>query len=496
MSRAAAALLNCPSRRDWLRIGVPAAFGAAFPCARADPVPDGAGFGRAKSVVVVFTSGGQSQLDTWDPKPDAPEEVRGAFRSVRTSNPALRVCEHLPRMAALANRFAVLRSVTHDDLDHGSACYLALTGQHHPRKSSNPPPRPADFPALGAVLKRVRPAKHFPHTAVHVNGPLLAPVEVSPGQYGGFLGHAYEPAELGNVATTDRLVAALDLPSDVPQSRLRGRRDLLARLDPGASADPLSQKAFELVNAPRVRAALDLDREPEKLRDRYGRHRSGQACLMARRLVEAGVPWVTVFFNHGIRGQDAHPDDTDAYGWDTHNDIFDALKQHLLPRFDHSVSALLEDLGHRGLLESTLVVVMGEFGRAPLVAREKNFAGSSPGRKHWGACYSVVLAGAGVAPGAVYGRSDRIAAYPQADPITPGDLAATMFYALGIPPDAHYTDATDRPYRIVTGAPVTKLFLETLAYAFPWDRGRLGRIAKSGRDGRGPGNSSRRFALT
>ncbi|AWM38422.1 hypothetical protein GobsT_34370 [Gemmata obscuriglobus] len=446
------------SRRDWLRIGVPAALGFSAPPAGAKPAAAAAGFGRAKSVVVVFTSGGQSQLDTWDPKPHAPEEVRGTFRSIQTANPELRVCEHLPRMAALADRYAIVRSMTHDDLDHGSACYLALTGQFHPRKSSNPPPRPTDFPALGAVFKRLRPAVAFPHTAVHVNGPLLAPIEVAPGQSGGFLGRGYEPAELGNVTDTDRLVESLNLPADVPAERLQARHDLLARLDPGTRADPLARKAFELVNAPQVRTALDLDREPEKLRDRYGRHRSGQACLMARRLVEAGVPWITVFFNHGIRGQDDHPDDTDAYGWDTHNDIFDSLRAHLLPRFDASVSTFLEDLRTRGLLETTLVVVMGEFGRAPRVALEKNFAGSSPGRKHWGACYSVLLAGAGVTPGALVGKSDRIAAYPQSDPTAPGDLAATMFHALGVPPDAHYTDANDRPYRAVAGQPISRLF--------------------------------------
>jgi hypothetical protein len=361
-------------------------------------------------------------------------------------------------MAARANRFTVLRSVTHDDLDHGSACYLALTGQFHARKSSNPPPKPTDFPAIGAVLKRIRPATAFPHTAVHVNGPLLAPKEVSPGQYGGFLGRGYEPAELGDVTDTDRLVESLNLPSDVPAERLTRATTCSASLDPGVTADPLARKAFELVDAPRVRLALDLDRESEKLRDRYGRHRSGQACLMARRLVEAGVPWITVFFNHGIRGQDDHPDSTDEYGWDTHNDIFDALKTHLLPRFDATVSTFLDDLHVRGLLDSTLVVVMGEFGRAPLVALEKNFAGSSPGRKHWAGCYSVLFAGAGVVPGAVLGASDRIGAYPQSEPTAPGDLAATMFHALGVPADAHYTDAADRPYRAVTGRPVTKLF--------------------------------------
>ena len=180
---------------------------------------------------------------------------------------------------------------------------------------------------------------------------------------------------------------------------------------------------------------------------------------MARRLVEAGVPWITVFFNHGIRGQDDHPDDTDEYGWDTHNDIFEAMQRHLLPRFDVSLSALLEDLEARGLLRDTLVVVMGEFGRAPRVAVEKTFAGrGSPGRKHWAACYSVVLAGAGVTPGAVFGTSDRFAAYPQSDPVTPGDLTATLFHALGVDPSGHYTDPTDRPYRIAAGDPVVRLF--------------------------------------
>jgi hypothetical protein len=463
MSRAAATIEpagKLPSRRDCLRIGIPALFGTGFARAR-EKAPGGAapGFGRAESVLVVFTSGGQSQFESWDPKPNAPEEIRGEFASIPTSVPGLRVCEHLPRMAKLAHRYAVLRSMTHDDLDHGSACYLALTGQFHPRKSSNPPPRPTDFPALGAVLKRYRPAKQFPHTAVHVNGPLLTPKEEGPGQFGGFLGRSYEPAELGNVTEADRLLHTLDLPSDVNPHRLAERRELLGKLDPTATADHLTRQAFELVNAPHVRTALDLEREPERLRDRYGRHRSGQACLMARRLVEAGVPWITVFFNHGIRGQDYHPEDTDEYGWDTHNDIFDSLKTHLLPRFDHSVSALLEDLHQRGLLETTLVVIMGEFGRAPLVAIESKFAGQgAPGRKHWAACYSVVLAGAGVIPGAVFGSSDRHAAYPQAEPTTPGDLAATMFHALGIPADAHYTDLNSRPYRMSTGNPVTKLF--------------------------------------
>ena len=450
-----------PTRRDWLRVGVPAAL-APLLAGNATAAKAAA---RAKSVLVVFTSGGQSQFESWDPKPNAPEEVRGAFGSIPTSVPGVRVCEHLPRLSRLADRVTVLRSMTHDDVDHGSACYLALTGQFHPRKSSNPPPRPTDFPALGAVLHRVRPTDRFPHSAFHVNGPLLVPTEESPGQYGGFLGRGYDPIELGDVTAGSTLLAGLAPPPDVARDRLGERQRLAARLegDQGTGSFPAShpelvRKAYELIDSPRVRAAFDLGTEPARVRDRYGRYRAGQACLLGRRLVEAGVPWVTVFFNHNIRGQDDAPDDADEYGWDTHNDIFDAMRSHLLPRFDHSFAALLEDMEARGLLDETLVVCMGEFGRAPLVAREKNFAGTSPGRRHWARCYSVVLAGAGVRRGAVYGASDRHGAYPSERPVTPGDLAATMFHALGVDAETHYRDLAGRPQRMTTGHPVTGLF--------------------------------------
>ncbi len=445
-----------PSRRDWLRLGVPALLALTARPGLA------AAAARAKAVLVVFTRGGQSPLETWDPKPAAPEEVRGAFGTIPTAVPGVRFCEYLPRLAKLADRFTLLRSMTHNDLDHGSACYLALTGQFHPRKSSNPPPAPTDFPALGAVLHRVRPTDRFPHSAFHVNGPLLAPREPSPGQYGGFLGRGYDPIELGDVSVGSAFLDGMTLPPGVSRDRLEKRRTLAAALQSQTIADvghtALLRKAYELIDSPRVRTAFDLSREPSKVRDRYGRYRAGQACLLARRLIEAGVPWVTAFFNHTIRGQDDHPDQTDEYGWDTHNDIFEAMREHLLPRFDHSFSALLEDLHDRGLLKDTLVVCMGEFGRAPLVAQEKRFAGTTPGRKHWAQCYSVVLAGAGIRRGAVYGSSDRHAAYPQANPVTPGDLAATLYHALGIPADSHYADLAGQPHRMTTGEPVADLF--------------------------------------
>ena len=447
---------SLPSRRDWLALGIPALL-AGHLSAIPKQVRQ-----RAKSVLIVFASGGQSQLETWDPKPHAPAEIRGAFGSIPTSVPGVRFCEHLPEVAKLANKLTVVRSMTHDDLDHGSACYLALTGQFHPRKSSNPPASRSDFPTLGAVVHRVRPSDRFPHSAVHVNGPILLPELTGPGNTAGFLGRKYDPFVVPDPTDTATLVNGLTRASDVPGERASSRRELLARLD---ARPAIAQRhaastaaAFEVLDSPAVRDAFDLDREPAKVRDRYGRYRAGQACLLARRLVEAGVPWVTAFFNHSIRGQDKFPTDTDAYGWDTHNDIFEAMKDHLLPRFDRTFAALLTDLDARGLLKETLVVAMGEFGRSPVVALEKNFDGTTPGRKHWGGCYSVVLAGAGIGEGAVYGSSDRRAAYPQADPVTPGDLTATLLHALGLDPAGHYTDAANRPYRLATGDPVTKLF--------------------------------------
>jgi hypothetical protein len=446
-----------PSRRDWLRIGLPALLGGTASAASSVSP----GFGRAKSVLVVFTSGGQSQLDTWDPKPDAPEEVRGEFGSIASSLPGLRVCEHLPQVAKHLHRTALVRSMTHDDLDHGSACYLALTGQFHQRKTSNPPPRGTDAPTLGSLLHRVRPDRRFPHSAFHVNGPLLTPREPGPGQYGGVLGRGYDPIDLGDVTEGTSLLPMLTPRLGLTVERVGQRRELLNKLESvkASASVSLPTEAYEWMNAPRIRDAFDIEQEPAKMRDRYGRSRAGQACLMGRRLVEAGVPWVTVFCNHNIRGQDFYIGESDQYGWDTHNDIFEDMKDHLLPRFDTAFSALLDDLHDRGLLKSTLVVCMGEFGRAPLVAIEKTVGRGSPGRKHWAACYTVLLAGAGITPGAILGRSDKRAAYVLDEPVSPGDLSATMFHALGIPSDTHFHDLTNRPSRIVSGHPVTKLFV-------------------------------------
>jgi len=459
------------SRREFLRMSGLA--GLLAPIAVRDSVQAATtaslpGFGRAKSVIVVYANGGQSQLETWDPKPHAPAAIRGEFAAIPTSVPGTLISEHFPRLAQLADRYAIVRSMSHDDLDHGSATYLSLTGRFHARKSSNPLPTPDDAPTHGAILKRVRPASQFPHSAVHVNGPAFVPLIAGPGQSGGFLGREFDPLVLGDVNEAAIGPSGLSRQPSLPTVRLDARKTLLESIDEFAQhqdrghlmgdLDGLYTQAYRMLASPGCRDAFDLTQEGDALRDRYGRNRAGQACLLARRLVEAEVPWVTVFFNHNARGQDVDPRKTDLYGWDTHNDIFVAMKNHLMPRFDLGFSALLEDLEDRGLLETTLVVCMGEFGRAPRIAMEQGFAGETPGRKHWASVYSIVLAGAGVQPGSVYGASDEIAAYPKEDKTSPSDVTATMFSALGIDPASHYHDGFGRPFVISDGQPIAGLY--------------------------------------
>jgi uncharacterized protein (DUF1501 family) len=451
------------SRAEFLRLGGVGALGAAAALrSTANGAEAGSSIPRARSVIIVFTSGGQSQYETWDPKPDAPREVRGEFGAIPTAVPGTFVCEHMPQLAALADRYTLIRTMSHLDVDHGSAVYLTLTGQYHQRISSNPPPRPTDTPSLLSVYRRVRPEAGTIAPALALNGPaIVAPNEIAPGQWGGLLGRDYDPLIVGNVNEEAIAVPGLGLQPQVPAVRIRERQRLLSAVDEfvrdGAASTQVNgqyRKAFALLEDPRTREAFDLSAEPDAVRARYGRNRSGQACLLARRLAQAGVPLISVNWNHHSRGQDLHPEDADAYGWDTHNDIFEAMRDRLLPRFDQTLSALLEDLSQRGMLEETLVVCMGEFGRAPTIALERSFAGTTPGRKHWAAAYSIMLAGGGVAGGGVIGRTDRSGAYPASESYGPWDVAATVFAALGVDPAGHYLDAFERPFPITVGRPI------------------------------------------
>jgi len=461
------------SRRAWLHLSTLAGLGLAtrgWAAERSEPSPAGSipGFGKAKSVLVVFANGGQSQIDMWDPKPNAPLDVRGAFQPISTALPGVQFCEHMPQIARVADRLTLVRSMSHEDLDHGSAAYLMLTGFYHARRSGNPDPSPNDLPTYGAILRRLRPDSRFVCDAIHVNGPAILPRDVGPGQNGGFLGRAYEPLVIGDPSASAGAIPGLATQTELPTVRLDERLSLKHALDGAAQRLEQNQRALDLnrlygqaydvLASSQAREAFNLEAEPPQVRDRYGRHRSGQALLLGRRLVEAGVPYINVIWNHSNRGQDDQPDDTDLYGWDTHNDIFDALQNRLLPRFDESFSALIEDLDQRGLLDQTLVVCMGEFGRAPRIALEAKFKGATPGRKHWATVYSIALAGAGVSRGAVVGASDRLGGEPITERYGPWDVAATMFHALGIDPHGHYTDTQSRPYAISQGKPIEALY--------------------------------------
>jgi len=450
-----------PTRRSALKAGALAMTGLGMAglfrgrAAAATTVAAAAGrdgFGRAKACILIFQWGGPSQLETWDPKPDAPAAIRGDFRPIATSVPGTFIGEHFPMLAARAHRLAIVRSMSHDDVAHLSSAHRVLTGHLAPRPHSDADgPSPADWPHLGSLLARLRPAAGGLPTAVTMPWTVAhpaAPGGRAPGQHGGWLGKRYDPfAVVGDPNAPGFRVGALDLPEGLTPGRLHDRRALLAGLAagplPGAGPgawDGYQARAFDTLASAEARGAFAVDREDPKVRDRYGRHIHGQCLLMARRLVEAGVPLVTVNWH-----------DDGSNFWDTHGDNFNRLKNHLMPPADRGFAALLDDLADRGLLDQTLVVWVGEFGRTPKVI-------NGSGREHWARCYSAALAGGGVRGGVIHGASDRWAAYPARDPVCPDDLGATILHALGLDPAQEVADALGRPMRINSGTPLRSLF--------------------------------------
>jgi hypothetical protein len=446
------------SRREVLRVGglgftglawsdlLRARAAAAVPARRSRPGSRGT-FGKAKSCILVFNYGGPSHVDLWDLKPDAPVEIRGEFRPIATRVPGIAVTEHLPRLARLANCYAVIRSVTHRDNDHAIGTYLALTGYSHPKHDIlgiEPPASPQDLPSLGSVTSKLRPADKSIFSYVTLGDLRHLGNNDSMGQNSGCLGRAYDPFTVPFVRP---ITGPLDLSgvtsvmAEVDGRRLQGRRQLLDRVSTATSTleattetrnlDGYARRAFELLSSPASRDAFNLAREPQPVRDFYGPTPFGQNCLLARRLVEAGVPFVTVY-------------SAGARDWDTHENNFRLLKDTLLPPMDRGLSALLEDLDGRGLLDETLVVWMGDMGRTPRI-------NNGVGRDHWSFCYSIVLAGAGIRGGQVYGSSDRGAAYPSSNPVSPADIAATIYHCLGIDPRTHITDQQGRPLVVGSG---------------------------------------------
>lgn len=463
---------NCEglSRREWLRVGGLGSVGLSLPllaagrglaAGAADAGSLRSSFGRAKSCIVLFLFGAPAHQDLWDLKPAAPREVRGEFRPIPSSVPDLFVGEHLPELAQRAHRFALIRSVTHPDNTHTVAMHYMLSGVRHARPATNPQNAADDFPCFGAMANYVaarsgraraagtrtgREGKLPP--AVSLNAPanqVSANNHIFPGFFAGFLGTGYDPLFVSQNA--DR-VDFQPLPPVENIDRLAARRQLLASvnqqplaIDGNASVRGMEgdyARAFDVLTSPAVRGAFALAEESLSLRSAYGTTPFGQGCLLARRLVERGAALVTVNWERD-----------DAY-WDTHKKNFSLLKSTLCPNFDRGLAALLDDLTQRGLLDETLIVCLGEFGRTPQI-------NAAAGRDHWAPCNTVLLAGAGIPGGAVYGSSDRLAAYPASNPVTPDDLAATVYHLLGIDRQMTIRDPQGRPYALSTGEPVWDL---------------------------------------
>jgi hypothetical protein len=399
-----------------------------------------------RSCILVFLYGGPSQFETFDPKPLAPANIRGEFHTIRTAVPGIVIGEHLPQIAKMMNRFALVRSMHHEMRNHNPAAGEALTGRK-PAGGDKELLAEETFPTLGSSVSfglgpRANPLPYvaLPYTIQNV-------VQI-PGQTAGFLGARYERFQVaGNPDSPGFEVSALKRPASRQNSDLSSRQQLLRDIDAlslqesGIKMRELQQRAFDLVSSETIGHGFDINCEDSKVRDRYGRHLLGQSLLLSRRLVEAGVNFVTVFDGR-TNGQNAN--------WDSHEDIFPRHRELILPA-DQGLSALVEDLHQRGMLDSTLVVVMGEFGRTPKV-------NAKAGRDHWPDCYSVVLAGGGVHGGVVHGASDRIGAYPEQDPVTPADLTATILWRFGIDPALEVLDRANRPFRLSDGQTLAKLF--------------------------------------
>jgi Protein of unknown function (DUF1501) len=448
-------------RREMLRVGGVGLLGAGLNvsnllAAEQAPAPrilnSESGFGQAKSCIVLFLMGGPSQHSTWDPKPDAPAEVRGEFAPIATSAPGVFISELLPRTAQVADKLCILRAVSTDDHAHSSSGYYMMTGRPHvPMNFENANPgAPNDVPCMGGLMGRIGVARGalpasvtIPHRIFNTDG------SVWPGQDAGFLGRASDPWLLNAKLTPEGYrIQEIDLPADIDPGRMGRRHELLDQFRHGldtlasnpaaATMDRRTIQAFDLLASPQARRAFRLDEESESNRLRYGETPFGQSVLLSRRLVESGVRLVQVNWYRSLDEPPANP------CWDSHVGEAGRLKDVLVPPTDRALSALIEDLNRRGMLEETLVVCMSEFGRSPRLD-------GNGGRGHWGSVFSIAMAGGGVKGGQTHGASDRIGAYPREGLVRPEDLSATIFHCLGYSPATEYQDQLGRPHPISRG---------------------------------------------
>ncbi len=448
------------TRREVLRVGGLGIMGGGLnwvdavhaAAASPDHAMSASTFGRAKSCIVLFLMGGPPQHSTWDPKPDAPEKVRGDFKPIATNVPGASISELMPQTAKITDKLCILRAMSTGDNAHSSSGYYMLTGQpHQPMNFENANPgAPNDSPSVGALVGRVAGMRGalpstvtLPHRIFNTDG------SVWPGQDAGFLGRSADPWLLNAALTPEGYqIREFDLPADLNPDRLGRRLDLLERLQDGRGVldqnttarvlDVRTRQAFDILRAPEARKAFRLDQEHPKSRDRYGMTPFGQSVLLARRLVEAGVRLVQV---NWYRGRDEPPDNP---CWDSHVKESERLKNVLVPPTDRALSALVEDLEARGRLDETLIICMSEFGRSPQLE-------AGGGRGHWGSVFSIALAGGGVRGGQVFGSSDKYAAYPRDGRVRPEDLSATILHCLGFAANSEIKDRLGRPIPLSRG---------------------------------------------
>jgi hypothetical protein len=407
---------------------------------------------RADACIVIFLNGGPSHLDMWDMKPEAPAEIRGEFRPIPTSADGVQLCEHLPRLARQMHRAALVRSMRHSvNNAHALAVYTALTG--HDRGDANIAVGTSsdDHPALGSVLTLLRPPERsaLPYVALPYKTKEGAGGPPQPGFTAGIIGQGYDPFWiLSDPSSPDFSLPDVTLHSGLSLDRVHSRVDLLARIEaqfrsrhnePGMQAlDRFQTRALEVLTSAPTQRALRLDEEAPAVRDAYGRNIYGQSVLLARRLIEAGTRVVNISW-----APDANAT------WDTHGNNFQKLKGELLPQFDAAAASLIRDLAERGLLERTIVAVLGDFGRTPRI-------NAGAGRDHWNNCYTVFLAGGGIRAGHVHGSSDRHGALPASSPVSPGDVISTLYHLLGLDPHREIRDQLQRPFQLVREGEVVR----------------------------------------
>lgn len=461
------------SRRELLRIGGAGLIGLSLPeflarraqaAEAASPIKP-----RAKSVILLFLQGGPSHIDIWDPKPDAPSNIRGDFKPIKTKVDGIQVSEVMPMLAGQMDKVTLIRSMSYTPaglFNHTAAIYQMMTGWAPDKVSPSgqlEPPSPRDFPHMGCHISKMRPPEGPMLPFVEMPRPLQESSVIGKGGAAGYLGKAYDPYRLYQDPAKDVRLDDLTLRPEVSRDRMKDRFDLLKGingsmkdLETAVSSYALTEyyeKAFDLVLSGKARDAFDLSKEPDKVRDRYGRTTFGQGALLSRRLIEAGTRFVQLNWPAVANGN------PEIDSWDTHAANFGPLRNLHCPVLDRSLSALIEDLDQRGLFADTMLIAIGEFGRSPRLGVSTSGNTNAPdGRDHWPYCYTGVAAGAGIKRGFQYGASDAQGGSPTEKPVHPADLVATIYYALGINPEMEVLNDLKQPRALVEGKPVLGFF--------------------------------------